>query len=38
VLEQRLLVLGVVIFGVLGNVAELARDPDPVRDLAPLVV
>src|SRR6266566_3011136 len=38
VLEQRLLVLGVVIFGVLGNVAEFARDPNPVRDLAPFVV
>src|SRR5207253_9097920 len=38
VLEQRLFVLGVVVLGVLGNVAELARNPDSVRDLAPFVV
>src|SRR5829696_10092163 len=37
VLEHRLLVLGVVVLGVLGDVAELARDTDPVRDLAPLL-
>ena len=35
-LEQRLLVLGVVVLGVLGDVAELARLLDPLRDLAPL--
>ena len=34
-LEQRLLVLGVVVLGVLGDVAELARLLDPLRDLAP---
>ncbi len=34
-LEQRLLVLGVVVLGVLGDVAELARLLDPRRDLAP---
>src|SRR5438067_13928024 len=38
VLEQSLLVLGVVVLGVLGDVAEFARDPDPIRDLAPFVV
>jgi len=38
VLEQRLLVLRVVVLGVLGDVAELARGLDPVRDLAALVV
>src|SRR5262249_13307093 len=37
-LEQRLLVLGVVVLGVLGNVAELTRDSDAVGYLAPLVV
>ncbi len=37
VLEHRLLVLGVVVLGVLGDVPELARDADPVRDLAPLL-
>ncbi len=36
-LEQRLLVLRVVVLGVLGDVAELPCDPDAVRDLAPLV-
>ena len=36
-LEHRLLVLRVVVLGVLGDVAELARDADPLRDLAPLV-
>ncbi len=36
VLEQRLLVLRVVVLGVLGDVAELAGDADPVCDLAPL--
>ena len=35
-LEQRLLVLGVVVLGVLGDVAELARLLDPLGDLAPL--
>src|SRR4051794_15422261 len=35
-LEQRLLVLGVVVLGVLGDVAELASGPDPVGDLTPL--
>src|SRR3954447_2062226 len=34
-LEQRLFVLGVVVFGVLGDVAEFARLLDPGRDLAP---
>src|SRR6185312_15636937 len=38
VLEQRLLVLGVVVLGVLGDVAELAGDADAVGDLATLVV
>ena len=33
-LEQRLFVLGVVVFGVLGDVAEFARLLDPRRDLA----
>ena len=37
VLEHRLLVLRVVVLRVLGDVAELARDADPVRDLAALV-
>ena len=37
VLEHRLLVLGVVVLGVLGDVAELAGDADPVRDLAALL-
>ena len=37
VLEHRLLVLRVVVLGVLGDVAELARDADPLRDLAALV-
>jgi hypothetical protein len=37
VLEHRLLVLGVVVLGVLGDVAELAGDPDPLRDLAALL-
>ena len=37
VLEHRLLVLRVVVLGVLGDVAELARDADAVGDLAPLV-
>src|SRR5262249_5752234 len=36
VLEQRLVVLRVVVLGVLLNVAELARDADALRDLAPL--
>ena len=35
VLEHRLLVLRVVVLGVLGDVAELARGPDPLGDLAP---
>src|SRR5207342_176509 len=35
-LEQRLLVLGVVVLGVLGDVAELARLADAVGDLATL--
>jgi hypothetical protein len=34
VLEQHLLVLCVVVLGVLGDVAELARDTDPLGDLA----
>ena len=38
VLEQRLLVLRVVVLRVLGDVAELARGLDPVGDLAALVV
>src|SRR5581483_686614 len=38
VLEQSLLVLRVVVLCVLGDVAELARDADPLRDLATLVV
>ena len=37
-LEHRLLVLRVVVLGVLGDVAELARDADPLGDLAALVV
>src|SRR6201997_3442774 len=37
-LEQRLLVLGIVVLGVLRNVAEFARDADPVRNLAPFLV
>ena len=37
VLEHRLLVLRVVVLGVLGDVAELARDADAVGDLAALV-
>ena len=37
VLEHRLLVLRVVVLGVLGDVAELARDADALRDLAPLL-
>ena len=35
-LEHRLLVLGVVVLRVLGDVAELAGDPDTIGDLAPL--
>ena len=35
-LEHRLLVLRVVVLGVLGDVAELARDADPLRDFAAL--
>ena len=35
-LEQRLLVLGVVVLGILGDVAELARLLDPLGDLASL--
>ena len=35
-LEQGLLVLGVVVLGVLGDVAELARLLDPLGDLAAL--
>ena len=37
VLEHRLLVLRVVVLGVLGDVAELARNPDAVGDLPPPV-
>jgi len=37
VLEHRLLVLRVVVLGVLGDLAELACDPDPVGDLPPTV-
>ena len=37
VLEHRLLVLRVVVLGVLGDVAELARDADAVGDLPTLV-
>ena len=33
-LQQRLLVLGVVVLGVLGDVSELARLPDPISNLA----
>ena len=36
VLEHGLLVLGVVVLGVLGDVAELARLLDALGDLAPL--
>ena len=36
VLEQGLLVLGVVVLGVLGDVAELARSADPVRNFTAL--
>ena len=38
VLEQRLVVLGVVVLGVLRDVAELPRDADPLGNLAALVV
>ena len=34
VLQQRLLVLGVVVLGVLGDVSELARLADPISNLA----
>ena len=37
VLEHRLLVLGVVVLGVLGDVAELAGDANPLGDLAALL-
>jgi hypothetical protein len=37
VLEHRLLVLRVVVLGVLRDVAELARGPDAVGNLAPPV-
>ena len=37
-LEQRLVVLGVVVLGVLGDVAELPRDANPLRNLTTLVV
>jgi hypothetical protein len=37
VLEQRLLVLRIVVLGVLGDVAELPRDADPLGHLAALV-
>ena len=37
VLEHRLLVLGVVVLRVLGDVAELACDADPFGDLAALL-
>jgi len=37
VLEHRLLVLGVVVLGVLGDVAEFARDADALRDFAALL-
>ena len=37
VLEHRLLVLGVVVLRVLRDLAELARDPDPVGDFPTLV-
>ena len=37
VLDQRLLVLRVVVLGVLGDVAELAGDADALGDLPPLV-
>jgi hypothetical protein len=36
VLEQHLLVLGVVVLGVLGDVAELAGNADSLRYLAAL--
>ena len=36
-LEQRLLVLGVVVLGVFGDVAELPGNPDPLRDFAALL-
>ncbi len=36
-LEHRLLVLGVVVLGVLGDVAELARHLDPLSDLTALL-
>ena len=38
VLEHHLLVLRVVVLGVLGDLAELARGGDALRDLSPLVV
>jgi hypothetical protein len=38
VLEHCLLVLGVVVLRVLGDVAELAGDTDAIRHLAPLLV
>ena len=37
VLEHRLLVLRVVVLGVLGDVAELAGNADPLGDLAALL-
>ncbi len=37
VLEHRLLVLRVVVLGVLGDVAELARDADAIRHFPPLL-
>jgi hypothetical protein len=37
VLEQGLLVLGVVVLRVLGDVAEVPRDADAIRDLAALL-
>ena len=37
-LEQHLLVLGVVVFRVLRDVAELPRDANPLGNLAALVV
>jgi hypothetical protein len=37
VLEHRLLVLRVVVLGVLCDVTELARSPDPLGDLPPTV-
>jgi len=37
VLEHRLLVLGIVVLGVLGDIPELPGNPNPLRDFAALL-